>query len=51
MDELRAKVTQEYLEASKRVREEPQPKPEDAFTHVFADQYLVGAGAARKGAS
>jgi len=38
VDELRAKVTQELLEASKRVREEPQPKAEDIWKHVFAER-------------
>jgi 2-oxoisovalerate dehydrogenase E1 component alpha subunit len=36
MDEMRAKYTQELLEASKRVREEPQPDPESIWEHVFA---------------
>jgi 2-oxoisovalerate dehydrogenase E1 component alpha subunit len=36
MDELRGKYTQELLEASKRVRDEPQPKDEDIWKHVFA---------------
>ena len=38
MDELRAKYTQQLLEASKRVREEPQPKGEDIYRHVFAER-------------
>jgi 2-oxoisovalerate dehydrogenase E1 component alpha subunit len=42
MDDLRAKVTQELLEASKRVREEPQPPGEDIWKHVFADKDTVG---------
>jgi 2-oxoisovalerate dehydrogenase E1 component alpha subunit len=37
MDELRARTTQELLEASKRIRDEPPPKPEDIWSHVFAD--------------
>ncbi len=37
MDEMRAKYTQELLEASKRVREEPQPKGESIWDYVFAD--------------
>lgn len=41
MDEMRARFTQELLEASKRVREEPQPKPEDIWKYVFADKNLV----------
>ncbi|MFT3775674.1 MAG: thiamine pyrophosphate-dependent dehydrogenase E1 component subunit alpha [Minicystis sp.] len=35
--EMRARFTQEYLEASKRVREEPQPDPASIWDHVFAD--------------
>jgi len=42
MDEMRAKYTQELLEASKRVREEPQPSPESIWDHVFADKNHVG---------
>jgi 2-oxoisovalerate dehydrogenase E1 component alpha subunit len=41
MDELRARCTQELLEASKRVREEPQPSGDSIFDHVFADRDLV----------
>ncbi|MBX3260647.1 MAG: thiamine pyrophosphate-dependent dehydrogenase E1 component subunit alpha [Labilithrix sp.] len=43
MDEMRARMTQELLEASKRVREEPQPKPESIWDYVFADKnYVAG---------
>jgi 2-oxoisovalerate dehydrogenase E1 component alpha subunit len=42
MDEMRAKYTQEYLELSKKVREEPQPKPESIWDYVFADKNIVG---------
>ncbi len=42
MDEMRAKYTQELLDASKRVREEPFPKPESAWDYVFADKNYVG---------
>jgi 2-oxoisovalerate dehydrogenase E1 component alpha subunit len=38
MDGLRAKYTQELLLASKRVREEPQPNPEDIRKHVFCEK-------------
>jgi 2-oxoisovalerate dehydrogenase E1 component alpha subunit len=38
MDALRAKYTQELLDASKRVREEPQPRGEDIWKHVFAER-------------
>jgi 2-oxoisovalerate dehydrogenase E1 component alpha subunit len=36
-DDMRAAITQEYLEAAKRVREEAMPPQEDAFTHVFEE--------------
>lgn len=42
MDEKRARITQELLEASKRVREEPQPDGSTVFNHVFATRDLVG---------
>ncbi|MGH7298461.1 MAG: thiamine pyrophosphate-dependent dehydrogenase E1 component subunit alpha [Polyangiaceae bacterium] len=42
MDELRARTTQELLEASKRVREEPQPDGAEIWKHVFAERDLVG---------
>ncbi|MBX3199054.1 MAG: thiamine pyrophosphate-dependent dehydrogenase E1 component subunit alpha [Labilithrix sp.] len=43
MDEMRARMTQDLLEASKRVREEPQPKPESIWDYVFADKnYVAG---------
>jgi 2-oxoisovalerate dehydrogenase E1 component alpha subunit len=42
MDELRARYTQELLEASERVRREPQPEPRAVWDHVFADRDLVG---------
>ncbi len=45
MDELRAKFTEELLEASKRVRDEPEPQGEDIWRHVFAEQDRVGAAA------
>lgn len=41
-DEMRARFTQELLEASKKVREEPQPKPEQIWDFVFADKNHVG---------
>jgi 2-oxoisovalerate dehydrogenase E1 component alpha subunit len=42
MEELRARVTQELLEATKRVREEPPPSGSDIWKHVFAEKDLVG---------
>jgi len=42
MDEMRAKYTQEYLDASKRVREEAPPTPESIYDFVFADKNHVG---------
>lgn len=41
-DDLRAKVTQEFLEGSKRVREEPQPEGKTIYDHVFAERDVVG---------
>jgi 2-oxoisovalerate dehydrogenase E1 component alpha subunit len=40
MDELRARYTQELLEASKRVREEPQPTGDSIWKHVFSERAL-----------
>lgn len=51
MDELRARTTQELLEASKRVREEPQPDGASIWDHVFAERDLVGEAARKNGAS
>lgn len=41
-DELRARMTQELLDASKRVREEPQPVGSTIYENVFADRDVVG---------
>src|SRR5690349_18575846 len=41
-DAQRAQITQELLEASKRVLHEPMPTHESAFEYVFADKNLVG---------
>jgi len=41
MDELRAKYTQQLLEASKRVRDEPLPKGDEIRNHVYSDRDLV----------
>lgn len=40
-DEMRAKYTARLLEASKKVREEPQPAPESIYDYVFADENYV----------
>ncbi len=46
MNELRQRYTQELLEVSKRVREEPQPDGRQAYEHVFSEEDLVsGKGA------
>jgi 2-oxoisovalerate dehydrogenase E1 component alpha subunit len=45
MDEMRVKYTAELLEASKRVREEPQPDPDSIWDYVFADKNHVGGEA------
>jgi 2-oxoisovalerate dehydrogenase E1 component alpha subunit len=49
MDDLRARITQELLEAGKRVREEPQPQGEDIWKHVFADDTDPRVGPALSG--
>lgn len=41
MDDMRARFTQELLEASKKVREEPQPAAETIWDYVFADKNHV----------
>jgi hypothetical protein len=38
MDSLREKHTQHLLEASKRVRTEPQPEGSTIYDHVFAGE-------------
>lgn len=43
IDELRARCTQELLEATKRVRDEPTPTGADIWKHIFADRDVVGA--------
>ncbi|HWU90963.1 MAG TPA: thiamine pyrophosphate-dependent dehydrogenase E1 component subunit alpha [Kofleriaceae bacterium] len=42
MDRMRADYTEQLLEASRRVRLEPQPTPASAWDHVFADKNYVG---------
>jgi len=42
MDRTREAYTQELLDASKAVREEPQPDPASIWDHVFADKNHVG---------
>jgi 2-oxoisovalerate dehydrogenase E1 component alpha subunit len=42
MTELRARYTQELLEASKKVREEPQPDGATIYDHVFSETNIVG---------
>ena len=41
MDELRGKYTEQLLEASKRVREEPPPRAETIYDHVFSERDVV----------
>jgi 2-oxoisovalerate dehydrogenase E1 component subunit alpha len=43
MDELRMRHTQELLDATKRVRDEPTPTGADIWKHVFAERDVVGA--------
>jgi 2-oxoisovalerate dehydrogenase E1 component alpha subunit len=42
MSDMRARFTQELLEASKQVRNEPQPDPSSIWDYVFADKNYVG---------
>ena len=49
MDALREKHTQHLLEASKRVRAEPQPEGNTIYDHVFADGIGDGLGNGKKG--
>ena len=42
IDELRARINRELLEASKQVRGEPQPEGHTIFEHVFADSDTIG---------
>jgi 2-oxoisovalerate dehydrogenase E1 component alpha subunit len=42
MDEMRAKYTQDLLDAYKKVREEPQPDPASIHDYVFAEKNYVG---------
>ena len=44
MDETRARYTQELLDASKRVREEPQPEGASIWDHVFTDDTVKNEG-------
>jgi 2-oxoisovalerate dehydrogenase E1 component alpha subunit len=41
-DEAKTKITQEFLDASKRVREEPQPDGKTIYDNIFADHDVVG---------
>jgi 2-oxoisovalerate dehydrogenase E1 component alpha subunit len=42
IDQVRQRYTQEFLEASQRVLEEPAPTPESVWDYVFADNNHVG---------
>jgi 2-oxoisovalerate dehydrogenase E1 component alpha subunit len=42
MDRMRAAYTQELLDASRVVRDEPQPDPASIWDYVFADKNYVG---------
>jgi 2-oxoisovalerate dehydrogenase E1 component alpha subunit len=42
IDQFRKTYTQELLEASQRVVDEPQPTPESVWDYVFADKNYVG---------
>ena len=49
MDEKRAKITQHLLEASKRVRNEPQPEGADIYKHIFAEKSKIISARGPKG--
>jgi 2-oxoisovalerate dehydrogenase E1 component alpha subunit len=49
MNELRARYTQELLEMTKRVRDEPPPTGDDIWKHVFAERDVVGNADAKPG--
>jgi 2-oxoisovalerate dehydrogenase E1 component alpha subunit len=42
IEKRRAAITQELLDASKSIRNEPAPEPSSIWEHVFADKNLVG---------
>ena len=44
MDELRQKYTQELQDAHRKVRQEPQPKGDTIYQHVFQERDLVREG-------
>jgi len=44
MDEVRQKYMQELQEAHKKIRQEPQPKGDTIYQHVFSDRDLVRGG-------
>jgi 2-oxoisovalerate dehydrogenase E1 component alpha subunit len=46
-EELRARMTQQLLDATKRVREEPRTVAEDVTRHLFADREIVKAAPTR----
>jgi 2-oxoisovalerate dehydrogenase E1 component alpha subunit len=45
MDRLSETYSQELLEASRKVRQEPHPEPGTIWDHIFADKNLVGGEA------
>lgn len=45
IERLRETHSRELLEASRKVREEPQPAPASIWDHIFADRDLVGGQA------
>jgi 2-oxoisovalerate dehydrogenase E1 component alpha subunit len=42
---MRARITQELLVASQKVKQEPQPDPSSIWENVFAEKNVVGGGA------
>ncbi|MEO8877589.1 MAG: thiamine pyrophosphate-dependent dehydrogenase E1 component subunit alpha [Polyangiaceae bacterium] len=48
-DALKKRITEEFLEASKKVREEPQPESRVAFEHIFAESPVKEGGSRTNG--
>lgn len=45
LDDMRARITQELLVASQKVKQEPQPDPSSIWDNVFAERTVIGGGA------
>jgi 2-oxoisovalerate dehydrogenase E1 component alpha subunit len=45
IDDMRARMTQELLVASQKVKQEPPPDPSSIWDHVFAEKNVIAGGA------